>query len=176
MIYRPNKQRLKNQILVICSFSVDEPVDVIIESICRLPDYNFIITADINKLQSPQSQRLCECNNVKLTGFLPTQEYQDLLCSSVAALVLTTRDYTQPSGACEALSSNTQLIVSETSLTKKLFGDWAIFVDNSVDSIVSAIELLEVKTLDLSSYRNNWEISVIEGISRLYSFLPLSVE
>ena len=172
LISRPNKQRFKNQILVICSFSIDEPVDIIIESICRLPDHNFVITAEVSKLQPLQTQRLRQCNNVNLTGFLPTQEYQDLLCSSLAALVLTTRDYTQPSGACEALSSNTQLIVSETSLTRKLFGEWAIFVDNSVDSIVCAIESLEVKTLDLSSYRNYWEISVTQGISTLYSFLP----
>ncbi|QSJ15830.1 hypothetical protein JYQ62_29140 [Nostoc sp. UHCC 0702] len=171
VIIKQNKQRLNNQVLVICSFSSDEPIDIIIETIRRLPDYTFVITADISKLCPLQRQLLHEQRNVCLTGFLPTEEYQSLLVSSLAALVLTTRDSTQPSGACEALSSDTQLIISETSLTKELFADWAILVDNSVESIVSAIQSLELKAIDLSNYRNLWEISVNQGIDQLYSLL-----
>jgi glycosyltransferase involved in cell wall biosynthesis len=166
-----NRERLKNQILVVCSFANDEPVNVIIDSIINLPNYVFVITADLNKLQDQQRQSLCQLKNVKLTGFLPTQEYQDILCSSLAALVLTTREATQPSGACEALSSDTQLIVSDTSLTKKLFGEWGIFVDNSVESIIEAVESLQMGNLDLSTYRNNWNISVNHGFKQLYSCL-----
>lgn len=171
---RPNKQRLKNQILVVCSFANDEPVNVIIDSISDLQNYIFVITADVNKLQPQQRQRLCQLKNVKLTGFLSTQEYQDILCSSLAALVLTTRDATQPSGACEALSSDTQLIVSDTSLTRTLFGEWGIFVDNSVESIVAAIQSLEMKSVDLSAYRYTWDISVNQGLHQLYSYLTLT--
>jgi glycosyltransferase involved in cell wall biosynthesis len=172
-IYRANKERIANQILIICSFNSDEPIDVIIESIRKLPDYKFIITADINKLQPTQRQQLRQLNNLHLTGFLSKEDYQDLLCSSLAALVLTTRDSTQPSGACEALSSDTQLIVSETDLTRKLFGDWAILVDNSAESIVSAIRSLELKELELSHYRDEWETLVLENINNLNMFIKL---
>lgn len=164
----PNNQRIKNQILVICSFGSDEPIDVIIDTIKTLPDYKFVITADINKIQPLQRKRICECDNVNLTGFLPTEDYHALLCSSLAVLVLTTRDSTQPSGACEALSSNTQLILSESSLTKELFGEWAILVNNSVESIVTAINSLEVKNLDLYSYRNQWNAEVQEELSNIH--------
>ena len=40
--------------------------------------------------------KLQQLKNVRLTGFLPVKEYHDMLCSSLAALVLTTSEATQP--------------------------------------------------------------------------------
>jgi len=166
------KERLKNQILVICSFDADEPVDILLDSIAKLPDYTFVITADPIKLSQNLQVKLQTLSNVKLTGFLPIQEYHDFLCGSMATLVLTNQDLIQPSGACEALSSNTPLIVSNTPLIKELFGEWAILVENTVPSIVTAIQNLQLKSLDLSSYRNAWNKTVRQEIERLLSFIP----
>ena len=167
-----SQQRQEKQILVIASFDPwDEPIDLIIESIEELSDYTFIITADINKLPLETSKRLQQLHNVRLTGFLPTKDYHSVLCSSVAALVLTSSNATQPSGACEALSSDTQLIVSKTSLTEELFGEWAILVDNSKESIVRAVNSLSLKEIDLSDYRDRWNRSVKQEISNLYRYL-----
>lgn len=172
VISSSNQKRQEKQILVIASFDPwDEPVDLIIESIEELCDYTFIITADLNKLPLETRQRLQQLNNVRLTGFLPTQDYHSILCSSVAALVLTSSNATQPSGACEALSSDTQLIISKTSLTQELFGDWAILVDNSKESIVRAVRTLSLKEIDLSNYRDRWNRSVKQEISNLYRYL-----
>jgi glycosyltransferase involved in cell wall biosynthesis len=160
--------RQANQILVICSFDTwDEPIDLLIEIIEQLSDYTFVITADTTKLPANLHSRLKACSNARLTGFLPTQDYHHILCSSAAALVLTTSDATQPSGACEALSSDTPLIVSKTSLTYELFGEWAILVDNSVQSIVEAIKSKPFKSVDLSSYRDQWNLSSQQEISKL---------
>ena len=79
------------------------------------------------------------CANVRLPGFLKESDYQALLCASKAAVVLTTSVAVQPSGACEALASDTPLIVTRTALTRSLFGAWALLVDNTVDSLVAAI-------------------------------------
>ena len=168
---KPQKRQEK-QILVIASFDPwDEPVDLLIDTMKELTEYNFIITADINKLAPETSASLQKLNNVNLTGFLATEEYHQVLCSSLAALVLTTSDATQPSGACEALSSDTQLVISRTSLTQKLFGEWAVLVDNSVESIIPAIRSLSIQELDLSSYRNQWNMSVKQEISELVEFI-----
>ena len=163
--------RSKNQILVICSFDPDEPVDILLESIYELPDYTFVITADPLKLPQNLRVRLQNLANVRLTGFLPIEEYHAFLCSSVAALVLTNQDSIQPSGACEALSSDTQLIVSNTPLIKKLFGDWAILVENSVPSIVDAVSILQPQEVDFSRYRKSWNESVSSEISNLLNLL-----
>jgi len=164
-------KRLPNQILAICSFDPDEPIEILLESMARLPNYTFIITADPLKLSPDLRVKLQRLTNVQLTGFLPIQEYQAFLCSSLAALVLTNQDSIQPSGACEALSSDTQLIVSNTPLIKELFSEWAILVENSATSIVSAIETLQPQTIDLSSYRDFWNHSVYSEISDLLSQL-----
>ena len=161
-------QRHSKQILVIASFDPwDEPVDLLIETIEELAEFNFIITADPNKLASDTAHKLKNSNNVELTGFLATEEYHQVLCSSLASLVLTTSNATQPSGACEALSSNTQLVISRTSLTQKLFGEWAILVENSTESITGAIRALSDRELDLAVYRKQWNASVQQEIDRL---------
>ncbi len=166
------QERLAKQILVIASFDPwDEPVELLIDTMKQLREYNFVITADVNKLDSETACSLQKLDNVNLTGFLATEEYHQVLCSSLAALVLTTSDATQPSGACEALSSNTQLVISQTSLTQKLFGEWAVLVDNSSESISQAIRSLSVQELDLAAYREQWNMSVKEEILRLSEFI-----
>lgn len=164
-------ERSKNQILAICSFDPDEPVEILLESIYKLPNYTFVITADPLKLPRHLRERLQNLANVRLTGFLPIEEYHAFLCSSVAALVLTNQNSIQPSGACEALSSDTQLIVSNTPLIKKLFGDWAILVENSVPSIVDAVSVLQLQEVDFSRYRKSWNESVSSEISNLLNLL-----
>jgi hypothetical protein len=174
--YSSKQERQERQILVISSFDPwDEPVDLLIESIEELNDYTFIITADVNKLPSNLSKRLQQFNNVRLTGFLSTKDYHEILCTSIATLVLTTSNATQPSGACEALSSDTQLIVSKTSLTQKLFGEWAILVENNKESIVDAVKSLTRKNIDLSFYREFWNMSVKQEISSLRTYIEENV-
>lgn len=166
------QKRLAKQILVIASFDPwDEPVDLLIDVMTELTEYNFVITADINKLSTETALRLQKLSNINLTGFLATETYHQVLCSSLAALVLTTSDATQPSGACEALSSDTQLVISRTSLTQQLFGGWAVLVDNSTESIVEAIRSLSIQELDLTSYRHQWNLSVKKEIFRLTEFI-----
>ena len=161
--------RKNNQILFVCSFDHDEPIEAIISTIERTPDYNFVITADPKKLPAPQRQRLEACPNLRLTGFLSTEEYHETLCSSTAAIALTNMVATQQSGACEALSSNTPLIATRSTLSEKLFGDWAILVDNTADSIVAGIRDLSNHSLDLKSERNDWNNAVRTGVSKVKS-------
>ncbi len=161
--------RKKNQILFVCSFDLDEPIDAIIDTIERTPDYNFVITADPKKLPAAQRHRLEACENLRLTGFLSTKEYHDTLCSSSAAIALTNMVATQQSGACEALSSNTPLIATRSTLSEKLFGDWAILVDNNADSIVQGIRELTNETLNLKSERTDWNNAVQTGVSKVKS-------
>lgn len=166
------QQRQPKQILVIASFDPwDEPVELLIEAMTQLTEYQFVVTADVSKLPTETATELQQLSNVKLTGFLSTEKYHQVLCSSLAALVLTTSDATQPSGACEALSSDTQLVISRTSLTQKLFGQWASLVDNSADSIAEAIRSLSVKELDLAAERQQWNARVEQEIERLGEYI-----
>ena len=162
------QERKSKQILVIASFDPwDEPVSLLIDAMKELPEYDFIVTADVNKLDADTAIKLRALDNVNLTGFLAISEYHQMLCSSLAALVLTTSNATQPSGACEALSSDTQLVISKTSLTEELFGDWAKVVDNSVESIATAVRSLSLQDLDLAEYRQRWNATVQQEVNNM---------
>src|ERR1035437_8906807 len=113
-------------LLVICSFDYDEPIRLLLDVVSALPEFTFTITADPQRLPRDLRTGLAASPNVRLTGFLSTEVYHSVLCSSKAAVVLTTMSAVQPSGACEALASNTPLILTKSALTEVLFGGWAV--------------------------------------------------
>ena len=160
-------KRKQDQILFICSFDHDEPIDAIIETIKRVPETTFVITADPVRLSEEHRVELEACSNVKLTGFLSTEDYQRTLCSSTAAIALTTMEATQQSGACEALSSDTPLIASRSSLSERLFGEWATLVDNDADAIAKAVRSLKSEPLSLEYERKLWNVRVAVGVSQV---------
>jgi len=131
----------------------DEPKEVILEVIRKMTDeYTFVIPGSLSRLSEPMHKQLRSFPNVIIPGFLSKKDYERELCTSACAIVLTTREKCQPCGACEALSSNTPLIASQTSLIKTLFGDWAILVKNSSQDIIKALRALPGREIDLSEY------------------------
>lgn len=165
--------RSNETILFICSFDRDEPLKLIIEVIEALPEFKFTITANVRRLPPELQVRYLACKNLHLVGFLSIEAYQSLLCSCKAAVVLSVLPSVQPSGAVEALSSNTPLIVSRSSLTTSLFGDWAILVDNELGSLVKAISSISDTSLDLTCHRDQWNEAVDQGIIKLRRYLDV---
>lgn len=148
--------RNSDHVLFICSFGNDEPIALIYSLIRARPTIRFFITAPVSRLSPEWRERLTGLPNLELTGFLSTERYQELLLSVGAAIVLTTRPATQPSGACEALSSDTPLVLSHTSLTEALFGEWAHLAKHDVESLSTALDAALQDMKSLASYRDAW--------------------
>lgn len=148
--------RNAERVLFVCSFGHDEPIALIHALIERRPDLQFVITAPIHRLPPAWGERFRRLPNLELTGYLPTEEYQRLLSTSGVAVVLTTREATQPSGACEALAADTPLVVSRTSLTTTLFGTWAHVVEHDVDVVSRAIDEARSGSRSLAPERTRW--------------------
>jgi glycosyltransferase involved in cell wall biosynthesis len=161
--------REPRRVLFICSFDPTEPVDVIAEVIKAMPEYSFYITADIMKLSGGLRARLTSLPNLTLTGFLPTEQYQRLLCSSAVAVDLAESEYAQPSasGACEALASDTPLVISSSPLTRDRFGGWACLVEHRAAPIAAAIRRAASQRLDLGLHRDRWNLEVDAGVAAL---------
>jgi hypothetical protein len=166
--------RESRRVLFICSFDPNEPVEIIAEVIEAMPEYSFYITANVNKLAPDVRARLTSLPNLTLTGFLPTEQYQRLLCSSAVVVDLDESEYAQPSGACEALSSDTPLVVSSSALIKDRFGDWACLVEHHTATIVAAIRNAAAQRLDLGLYRKRWNREVDAGLAALREQLEAS--
>jgi glycosyltransferase involved in cell wall biosynthesis len=130
---------VKNQAYVIipCGIAADEPIRDLFEAIGAVPDTLFVMTWFAEKL--PADLRAQSPQNLRFTGFLPEPEFNALFANAKAALVLTTREGTQPSGAAEAISLGIPLIVSELVTTKRLYNEAPVFVQNNVDSVAAGI-------------------------------------
>lgn len=165
-------ERSKSRVLFICSFGADEPIDVIFDLIKMRPDIEFVITAPIHRLSLVWQERFHELSNLELTGYLPVERYQELLLTSGAAIVLTTRAATQPSGACEALSSDTPLVISGTSLTEELFGNWARIADNDPIELSSALDDALMENKCFVEHRIRWMEEFESELQTIRTWLP----
>lgn len=173
-IRRPSTLGGRNgdQVLFICSFGSDEPLEVIHQLIESRPDLNFVITASPHRLPPGWRAKFESLSNLKLTGFLPTDRYQELLLTSGVAVVLTTRAATQPSGACEALASDTPLVVSRTTLTECLFGAWAHTAANTVDELSRALDVARANVRSYSDERSAWCSAFEDELLAVKAYLP----
>lgn len=131
------KLKETDYIIVPCSMAEDEPVSELFEAASAVPDVKIIFTWFADKL--PSELRAKAPPNICFTGFLAEPDFNALYANANAALVLTTREGTQPSGAAEAISLGVPLIVSEINTTKRLYHDSPVYVNNQPDSIVDGI-------------------------------------
>lgn len=123
------------KVMVINTFSPDEPLEEIIQAAQLLPHVRFFITGKIKG-----RQRLLKAPvNVTYTDFLPNDEYVSLLFGSDTVMVLTTREYTAQHGAYEAIAAGRPLITSDLDTLKQLYYKGTVYVKNTAESIVDGI-------------------------------------
>src|SRR5208283_3617477 len=99
------KQTVHNfTVMVPCSFDADEPVREIYEAAGMMPETTFYVTGNYSRLNR-KLLRMCPAN-VTMSGFLSENDYDSMLNSADAILVLTTDDYpVRPRGASEAIAA-----------------------------------------------------------------------
>jgi len=129
-----------NSIVVVASYMFDEPIREILLAAREAPQAQFYLTGNDKKLDSSLRKDLP--SNVQFTGFLSREEYFGMLSSAAGVMVLTTRDQTMQMGAYETLSLEQPLITSDWAILRGSFGDAALYVDNSPESIASAVRML----------------------------------
>lgn len=142
----------KYNIVAICSFSPDEPIEEIIEAARELSDIKFYITGDYNRAKYLIEKKPI---NVYLTGFLPDQEYYDLLHASDLIMVLVNRENTMQQGAYEAISIKKPMILSNSKILKEIYKKGTVFVDNNRQAIKEGI-LLMIRNYD--TYKNEMNL------------------
>lgn len=113
---RLNGKNGRPRVVVPCSYDVDEPLAELQKATSELSHVDFYLTWYIEKMPAQFASRFGK--NVIFTGFLPLPEFNGLLASADAILVLTTQDGTQPSGATEALAFAKPLIVSDLQIIR----------------------------------------------------------
>lgn len=135
----PSPKALEGErnVLFVCSFSQDEPYDEAIGAARLLePDTIVYVTGDYLKagLNSADLPR-----NVRLTGFVPEQDYVSLLVSADVVVDLTTRENCLVCGAYEAVAFEKPLVVSDTAALRRYFYKGTLYTRNSQREIAAHI-------------------------------------
>ncbi|NMM88404.1 hypothetical protein B2J88_29320 [Rhodococcus sp. SRB_17] len=112
--------------IVLCplSYASDEPIDELLEAARLCPELTFAFTG-----RAPQKIKDRAPNNIEFTGFLETEEYLDLLGSSIAVVALTTRDFTMQRAGYEALMYGKPQVTSDFGVLREFLGEAAHYVD-----------------------------------------------
>jgi glycosyltransferase involved in cell wall biosynthesis len=127
----------ESYIIVPGSMARDEPLSQLFDAARLNPDVRFVMTWFSERL--PAELRSCTPDNIYFTGFLIEPDFNALYANASAALVLTVREGTQPSGASEAISLGVPLIVSDINTTRQLYMHHPIYVKNESESIAAGV-------------------------------------
>lgn len=125
-------------VMVVNTFSFDEPLEAAMEAARQVPDVTFHVTGRIPG--DSRSVTAAAPSNVKFTDYLSDEDYYGLMERVDAVMCLTTRDHTMQRGACEALSMGRPIITSDSELLRAYFKQGTIHVDNSLPAIREAVE------------------------------------
>jgi hypothetical protein len=128
----------KTYVIIPGGFGKDEPLEEIIKTVRDFPDIKFVMTWFPERM--PKHLRNSIPPNLVLTGFLNNIDFITMYKNASAAIVLTTREGTQPSGASEAISLEVPLIISDLNTTRKLYRDAPVYVYNKHESISKGVE------------------------------------
>lgn len=126
-------------LLVVNTWSSDEPLRDLLDAAADLPGATFHVTGR-RDARFEALGRLPA--NVRFTDFLPDDRYARLMSSVDAVVCLTTRDHTMQRGACEALSMGRPIVTSDWGLLRSYFSRGTVHVDNIAAGIRDGIRRL----------------------------------
>jgi glycosyltransferase involved in cell wall biosynthesis len=121
------------------SFASDEPLQEVINAINRSSiNVKMYITGNWKRKPNLKKQ---ESRRIKFTGYLPNEEFSNLIANATGIVTGTTREYTSLMSGWEAIAYNKPLAVTNTRTLKGMFQNYAIFYDwKDTKSISHAIK------------------------------------
>ncbi len=123
--------------VVVCTYSRDEPIEVVVAAARKMPLINFYITGHVR--QASKSIITSIPDNVILTDYLEKKDYVALLTGCSCVICLTLDDDTMQCGAHEAMEPQRPIITSNWPVLKRYFSKGTIHIDNTTGSLVQAI-------------------------------------
>jgi glycosyltransferase involved in cell wall biosynthesis len=127
-------------VVLIATFAKDEPLAAIFEAV-RGAKLELFVTGNPRKLHAQVAARAPP--NVRFTGFLAEDDYWGLLRAADAVVDLTLKPDCLVCGAYEALAVGTPMLLSNNRASVELFGDSALFTDNTAQDIRRSFERLK---------------------------------
>ncbi|MBI5742134.1 MAG: hypothetical protein HZA16_15655 [Nitrospirae bacterium] len=131
----------KIRILLVSSFGEDEPIKEVLAIDDELDQFDIMVTGNWRK----KFASLPDLRNIHFLGFIPGDEYDQLLLSVDGVMVLTKEEGCLCCGAYEAFAAGKPVILSRTEAMQGYFGCAPIYTDNNSASILSALKTLRAE-------------------------------
>jgi glycosyltransferase involved in cell wall biosynthesis len=165
------------EVLFICTFDPDEPVDAVLEAVATLPEVHLTVTGDTRRLPEATHQNAPE--NVRFVGYLPAEEYARALERCDAVLALTTEPTSIVRAGYEAVYAQRPLVVSDWPALRETFPH-AVHVANDPSSIARGLrracraypELRRLTRQALITQQRRWE----NQLTALVGALPAQID
>jgi len=130
----------KVNVVCVCSYSWDEPIDEMLKAAESLPKtWAVYVTGQYEKWRKTSDWKTAP-ENIHFTGFLHNEDYERLLLACDIVVVLTTQEHTLTCGAYEAIAAGKPMVLSSTQTIKDYFTQGAIYAHPVSASIGSSIE------------------------------------
>lgn len=157
-------------LVFICSWAEDEPYVEILRLAENVSDKVQIYMTG-NSRGKEKSTNAPLPKNVTLTGFISDSEYEDLLLSCDAVMVLTKREDCLVCGAYEGVGVEKPMILSKTTALVDYFNKGCVYTDNSEkdieDSILEVIDNYECLSLEIGELKEESEIRFHDALEIL---------
>jgi glycosyltransferase involved in cell wall biosynthesis len=147
---QPSPLRGDFNVLFICSWADDEPYLEVLRAAALVRRGTCIYITGNSKGKEQQLNAPVPDNAV-FTGFIQEQEFNSMLFSCDAVIVLTTRENCLLCGAYEGVAAGKPLILSNTRALRNHFCKGSVFTDNTADSIAEAIESARMRQAELTA-------------------------
>lgn len=159
--------------LLICSFDIDEPYEVVFEAFRELQEQGITLfvtgnekKAGIDPMRFPW---------VRFLGFVPDAEYYGYLTACTVIIDLTTFEDCLVCGAYEAIAARKPLVVSKTAALSAYFGSAVVLTDHTASAIRNALQTAFAQREELIEKTGSWialnEIYMKERVSKLTALL-----
>ena len=133
----------RTRAVLISTFAKDEPIAEFLEAKRRVKrDIDLYVTGKLENM--PDSIRREYSGAATFTGFLPEQEYCDLLGSSDFIIDLTLMENCLVCGAYEGVALAKPLILSDNRAVREYFHKGVVYVDDTIEGMVRGLD----ETLD----------------------------
>lgn len=124
-------------VVVVNTFSQDEPLTEVIDAARLAPHARFHITGNPRHSRNVWHGTLPP--NARFTGWLSDDGYAALLGAADVIVSLTTHDHTMQRGGYEAMAAEKPLITSDWPLLRETFSRGTLHVDNTAAGIAAAV-------------------------------------
>jgi glycosyltransferase involved in cell wall biosynthesis len=122
----------RNYAVFPASGAADEPMEALAEAAA-------LLTGQVEVVVTGDRPVLSERPGLRLTGFLPADEFQNLMAHATVVLALTTREATMQRAAYEGLQLGRPLVCSDTRVLRRVLAGAAVFVENTGPGIAAGV-------------------------------------